>query len=167
VFIAVSRLSDSREYWYNGDGSVSINEDSRRIFFEKDDRWAIKDISYLKWIDEINQYVSQSTDNLQISLYDDNSNRITQASYSDLEQMPAGLPLPNFGWYTIKIENIGQGYTVSATFLRLIFKEETLLPYNYLFPVGFLVLLGGAGTAIYGAIKQPRKSRQDTQDNAR
>jgi hypothetical protein len=156
VFIGVSRISDEKGYWYHGDGSASYNTDSSMIFFEKDDRWTIENVSYLMWIGGINQSVSRPTDNLQVSLYDGNGNRVTQVSYSDLKQMPIGLPVPNTGMYTIKIENIGASYTVSATFVRWVFKNETVFPYNYLFPVGILVLLGGAGTAAYGAVKRSR-----------
>lgn len=157
VFIGVSRISYQKGggYWYHGDGTTSRDADSTTILFEKDDRWTIENVSYLLWIGA-NQSVSQPTDDLQVSLYDRNGNQVTQVSYRDLKQMPTGLPVPNSGLYTIKIENIGQSYTVSATFVRLVFKTETLSPYNYLFSVGILVLLGGAGTAVYGAVKRSR-----------
>jgi len=156
VFIGVSRISYEKGegYWYHGDGTTSRDADSTTILFEKDDRWTIENISYLQWISGTNLSVSQPTDNLQVSLYDRNDNQVTQASYGELKQMPTGLPVPNPGLYTIKIENIGQSYTISATFVRLVFKNETLSPYNYLFPVGILVLLGGAGTAACGAVKR-------------
>jgi hypothetical protein len=161
VFIGVSRISYEKGpgYWYHGDGTTSHGADtgtiSSTIFFEKDDRWTIENVSYLLWNDA-DQSVNQPTDNLPVSLYDRNDNQVTQVSYGDLKQMPTGLPVPNSGLYTIKIENIGQSYTVSATFVRLVFNNETVSPYNYLFPVGILVLLGGAGTAAYGIVKRSR-----------
>jgi hypothetical protein len=161
VFIGVSRISyQKEEYWYRGDGTVSREADSETIFFEDGNRWTIENVSYRQLISETNQSVSQPTDNLTVSLYGKNGTQVTQLSYGDLKQMPTGLPVPSAGLYTIKIENIDLTHTVSATFVRWALNSGTIFPHNYLFDVGILVLLVGAGITAYGAVKRSPMPKQ-------
>jgi hypothetical protein len=161
VFAGVSGISYEKEggYWYQGDGTARRDYVSDAIFFEKGERWAVENISYLLWTGGTNQSISLPTDGLQISLYDNSGNLVTQVTYGDMKQMPTGLPVPDTGLHTIKIEqNIGESNTISATFVRWVYKSESISPYNYLFPAGIVLLLGGAGTAAYGAVKRSRAS---------
>ena len=164
MLIGVSRISYEKEgYWHHGDGTVTIDTDSTSILFEKNDRWTIENFSYLLWISGSNQSLSLPTDDFQVSLYDNIDNMVAQVSYGNLSQMPTGLPVPHTGLYTIKIENIDESNTISATFVRLVQENETIFPYNYLLSVGIPVVLVGAGTAICGAVKRSpvrKKTRQ-------
>jgi len=162
AFIGISAIRYEKEgsHWFQGEGTARSDTVSSTIFFDKGDQWAIENLSYLLWTSGTNQSISLPTDGLQVSLHDHDGNEVTQVIYGDLKQTPTGLPVPNSGLYTIEIEQeIGDSETISATFVRWVFKSETVFPYDYLSPVGILTVLGGVGTVAYGAVKRapPRK----------
>ena len=165
VFIGVSGFStqEAEGYWYQGQGTnYRDKEYLDTIFFESGDRWTVENVSYLFWTSE-DHSISLANESLLVSLYDSKNNIVNQTSCGELKELPTGLPVPGSGLYTIKFENISGNYTVSATYVRLVFHSETVSPYTYLFPAGIVMLLGGAATAAYGAVKRTPMRKQTKQ----